>query len=503
MTRQLFYRRMGIVFMALVGYTLSASASEPVPVSPFKATPVAKRGTMLVVVEQQRIDPEAPWQTQNPTRLSFTAALIEPGWLVVPAPLVSHATLMVAKEEDGTMGHILRVVQKDPEVGLAFLEPLQPAVFRGRPYLSLETAIPWDRSATLLYGTEENAAARTEISFSHLAIQPPPGSYFPLVAYAMGTKNQAVLPRSGIVVRQGKLVGLAFASAQGRWFVVPGSVIRHMQEEVKTGAKYQGFGTMNVKTAAISTRGLRAWLQPNNPQEGVRITSVFTTSPFYGKLFPNDVLVAVNGYAVDQEGFCWIDKQQRVPYAWITQQQSPGAPLSVTVSRGNNLLYLQERLKPHLSEQYVIPPEASDYLVVGGVLLQELSLEYVQSFGEPWNNKVPDELLYWYSVKNEPSGYPSQKVVVIRKILTDAINQSFGFPSHAIVSKVNDWPVHSIRDIRHILAREPLLRQGKKFVTIEAGTHKIIFSYEDLALANPRILQTYHLPASLSVFLPL
>lgn len=489
-----------LMLVLIIWANQAAVALAAAQAHPLVNVPFSRQGTMLVVVEQQKPDTETPWQNQNLTHLSYTAALIEPGWLVVPASLVLHATHMVAKEDAGSLVHPLRVVQIDSEVGVAFLEPIYPEGLQGKPRLSLDSGIPWGRTAQLSYGTEEDPRAGTKLFFSHLTIQSPPGSYFPLVSYVMNAEDTTVR-KGGVVTRAGELLGLALNQTKGQWVVIPSSVITRMREEIKSGSPYKGFGSLSLRTAAFSTKGLRAWLQVANSKEGVRITEVFATSPWYGKLLPNDVLLAVNNNPIDQEGLCLIDKQHKVPYEWIVQQHPLAMPFSVTVLRKGQILYSQALLEPHRSDHYLIPPESSQYLLVGGVLLQELSLEYLQSLGRSWETMVPEELLYQYQWKNQPSSRSlPRRLVVMRRVLTDAINQSFDFPTHAIVSKVNEGSAQSIQEIQRRLVESPVMRGGKKFVTLESGDRKMIFSYQDLAVARPRILQTYGLPPAISSF---
>jgi hypothetical protein len=104
------------------------------------------------------------------------------------------------------------------------------------------------------------------------------------------------------------------------------------------------------------------------------------------------------------------------------------------------------------------------YLILGGLLFQELTLNYLQLAGREWRERAPFRLLYAQTNQEELMKQGRKKLVFLSGVLPSPGTVGYERLRQLIVTKVNDKPINDIKDLAEAL-KTPL-----------DGIHKIEFN---------------------------
>ncbi|EFJ48621.1 trypsin family [Volvox carteri f. nagariensis] len=155
---------------------------------------------------------------------------------------------------------------------------------------------------------------------------------------------------------------------------VPAAVVARFLEDIQRHGSYQGFPTLGIQWKRTESAALRRFTGMSAEQTGVVITSLNPTAALAALAQPLDVLAAVGGAAVGNDG-------------------------TVEFRNGADSIHISY----HVSQ--------FRYAVVSGLVLTVLSAPFLEgAFGRSWAVRAPAQLLReWH---NHPSRADEQVVVV-------------------------------------------------------------------------------------------
>ena len=142
--------------------------------------------------------------------------------------------------------------------------------------------------------------------------------------------------------------------------------------------------------------------------------------------------------------------------------------------------------------QYDVRPP---FVIVGGLLFQPLSLEYLQSWGGDLKD-APTHLVEQYY--DGISGPDKKEVVVLSQVLSDDVNVGFTFDSVGLdyVATVDGAPVADMEAFVEALRRG--VRGEEEFVTLEVTRGNVmstvVLEVAKLKEADERIQERYQIP---------
>jgi len=145
-------------------------------------------------------------------------------------------------------------------------------------------------------------------------------------------------------------------------------------------------------------------------------------------------------------------------------------------------------------EQDRVPPyvfgRGPDYLIVGGLVFEELTRPYLASWGD-WTRRAPPRLLV--AIDRDPqeeTGTGTRRLVLLSSVLPDTANLGYQELRDLIVERVNGRPVASLQDLRQAFAT-PI--SGFHVVEFLAGQSavKIVLDASEAAASRQRLQQAY------------
>jgi len=233
---------------------------------------------------------------------------------------------------------------------------------------------------------------------------------------------------------------------------------------------------------------------PADSKQGVRIDRMLDIPSTKAVLKPNDVIMQVGDYPVDEDGtITYEGNTVGVSTALDLAQDNDIIPLKVW--RDGQMIDVSLPMKVYRDDaaqgnQYdVLPP----YYVYGGLVFTSLSLDYLKTFGENWTDAAGRELIYELAYRHieDPDHWRPQPVV-LASILSHSVNANFTTRGQAMVDKINGIRINSLSDVPKAFAATTGTDAVIEFMP---DHHFEVIRKDDAEKATPDILSTYHVPA--------
>lgn len=481
---------------------LTGLASFGAQAAPTSADRVGETNAPVVRVNvtNQPYDFFRPWSKKPPTSKRGLGILIRPDRILVTAQLVADATYLEF-ERAGSGEKTAAVVDVvDYEANLALLKPVQPDFLHDLQPIGLTLAKVGD-SVTIWQLEPTGAILKTSALLTTVEITTYPSDNIALLVYRMTSSLQYrdgsfVLP----AIKDGKLVGMLmrYDPRSQNLDVIPAPVIEHFLKAAE-GATYKGFPRAGIQFSPMRDPQLRrhAGLGEDEKDQGVYITEVSEDgSGEKAGLEPGDVLLSVDGIPVDQDGNYPDPDFGKVSIAHlVTTRHQTGDVLKTGIMRDKQRQMLDVALlyRPPAMENvppYVIdtPP---DYYILGGLVLQELTGQYLREWGNEWQNQAPQRLVYYARYFDEVFGEGRGKLVLLSQVLPSSDTIGYEQLRYLLLTKINDREIHGLDDVAAAV-KHPI--DGFHKIEFSDDPKVIYLDAKEIEANAPTLQKNYGLP---------
>ena len=148
------------------------------------------------------------------------------------------------------------------------------------------------------------------------------------------------------------------------------------------------------------------------------------------------------------------------------------------------------------ANDYVIPPysldRAPNYYVLGGLIFEELSRQYLREWGANWMKDAPQRFVYKDRFQSELYPEGNRRVVVLTQVLP--ANSTIGYDdlAYLTVTKINGKEVKSLAELAEAV-KQPL--DGFIKIETEEDPKQIELDAAQVESEAPALQQNYGLPA--------
>jgi S1-C subfamily serine protease len=454
-------RTFALLFIAVLGLLPLANAKNP-PVAVKKLPPTAQDAVQAKEVSLVRVnvtgqpyDYFRPWQKKAPFSKRALGAVLAHDRVLVTADLVTNENYVELERAESGEKTAANVVVVDYEANLALLEPNDKTFLRGlQPLdLALETVVGDKLSAWQLEST--GALVVTEGIVTTIGITRYPADVADFLTYRLSIPmqyrdNSYTVP----LVKNNKLAALLlrFDPRTQVMDAIPAPIIAHFLKDAAS-QKYQGFASLGISFVPTRDPQLREYAGAPEKGGGVYITSVEPGQPAAkAGLQAGDIVTAVDDHEVDQNGNYVDSLYGKIGFGnLITGKAYAGDSVALHVLRNGKPLILTAKLEHRSEDDYVIPPynvdEPPTYYVLGGLVFEELSRQYLKEWGTNWQKDAPQDFVYLDRFQSELFPEGKRRVVVLSQVLP--ANSTLGYDdfTYLVVKKVNGKEIASLADL--------------------------------------------------------
>ena len=486
------------ILCALVALCLPAIAGvTPQP----QSRPAAGQKSLSVLrvnATGQAYDFFRPWAKKPPGTRRGLGTLIAGNRILVTAELVANHTFVELEKAETAEKSSAEVERVDYECNLAILKPADPAFLDGMKPLGLDSGARVGDRATIIQLEPNGEIAQTLGTITSIAVGGYPFDNMGLLLFRLSAPMQQrdgsfTLP----AVRDGKLLGLLmrYDARSQTADIIPTPVIAHFLDEAGR-EKYGGFARAGLAFSSTRDPQLRRYIGLSEPG-GVYVTDVLKGGAAEkAGIKMADVVLAVDGRAVDQDGNYEDPEWGRIAFSHLTNTVfHPDDTVSFKVFRAGKILDIPVKLEARdrskiVSESYVAD-RAPRYVIMGGLVFVELSRPYLQEWGGDWLKDAPQRLVFLEAFQNE---LPEDrgKIVLISQILPTPDTLGYEGLDNLVVSKINGREIRSLEDVV-AAAKSPV--NGFQKIELSEDPGLIFLDAESVGANRDALVKKYSLPA--------
>jgi S1-C subfamily serine protease len=451
----------------------------------------AREAVLRVEVARAPRDWNAPWKLLPTESVVGTAFLIDGDRLVTNAHVVRDAQQVTVKKGDGSAPAIATVEAIDEDCDLALLRVPSKGFLRGVRPLKVGQ-LPAIGSSVVTYGypiggSELSTTSGVVSRIDNLAYREALGHHLVVQTDAAINPGNS----GGPVVQRGAVVGVSFqviSTAQNIGYVIPAPVLRHFLDDFVDG-RYEGFPDLPLRYFYLNSPALRRERGLPDDRSGVIVMEVAASSDLVGVLKPGDVLTAVDGQRIADDGTCALGAA-RVPFAHLVDMKSLGQPVRFDVWRDRKPIEVQWKTSRFAFFERLRRGKLPRYLVYAGLLFVPATFEYIGALHPTGNRQaaIVREVAFRPWVE---AVAPDEEPVLLAHVFGHVVNAGVDASVPYVVRTLNGQPVRSLAD----LAR--MLEEGHPASDVfELGpSHQIeAIDREKARAAKDAILATYGIP---------
>ncbi len=492
-----------IVSLSLVSIVATAALAKKEAPSPAPANKDVKQKLLSLVrvnVTGQPYDYFRPWQKKAPTSKRALGAVLSKGRVLVTADLVTNQNYVELEQAESGEKTAANVAVIDYEANLALLEPTDKNFLAGISPLDIagDTVVGDRIAAWQLEPT--GALVATEGLVTTIQMTKYPADVGQFLTYRISLpmqyrENSYTIP----LVKNNKLAGLLLRYDPRSQLIdaIPAPIITHFLKEAE-GEHYRGFPAVGFSFFPTRDPQLRKYAGQTGKPDGVYVTSIEPNMPaMKAGMQVGDIITAIGNHEIDQNGNYVDPLYGKIEFTNLISAHSyAGDVLPFQIQRAGKPMELKMTLEHREATDYVSPPysldEAPKYIVLGGLIFQELSRQYLKEWGPNWQREAPPRFVYFDHFQSELFPGEHRRIVILSQVLP--ANNTIGYDefSYLTVTKVNGREIKSLNDLAEA-AKQPI-EGGFIKIETEEDPKQIELDPKDIAAEAPELQENYGIP---------
>lgn len=481
---------MGVLWLMSLGVLIQTQA----------ATGDESRGSLVRVrTSIQPYDQFRPWQKKSPFGLSGTGVVLPGGKVLVTASMVANRTEVGLEKPGSAEKCAAEVVAIDYEANLALLKPTEAEFLKGFAGVTIGTNLKAGDSAEVWQLERNGEMLRNQAEILSAGVGRYPSDEAGFLVYGVRVSlpkrdDSYTLP----LMRNGQLSGMMMAydrdSQEGTAIPVP--MIEHFLKDSADG-KYEGFPTLGVSWAPLRDPNLRGEVKASG-SGGILLTRVnpIGTAGRAG-LQEGDVLLAVDGFKLDEDGN-YRDSLYGPTSIGNLVRTRPyvGASAKFRISRNGKEMDLVGSYDRRARDEVAIPTLQFDvaprYLILGGLVFQELTGTYLQEWGDKWSERAPQRLVQLFSFQQEMRLDPKKKVIFLSQVLPSSMTAGYQHLSGLVLTGCNGKTVGSLEELASIA---DATSSGDLVFELMDDPGKLVLDASEAKSGGEKLGKAYGIPA--------
>lgn len=279
-------------------------------------------------------------------------------------------------------------------------------------------------------------------------------------------------------------------------YVIPVDILLHFLADIERHGRYTGFCRLGVKFQPMESQSLRKYKRLPVGGSGILVTNVDPLAPAFGVLQKGDVLMAVDGIKLANDGTIPFRKGERVELHYYFSQLFQGDTVQLRLLRDGEVrevgvpAYLYKfSVRPHLNN------EMPSYFMVGGMVFTVLSHPFLMAnLGETYAPETHADVRLLSLIQSHLKN-PGQQLVVLSEVLEHSVNLGYELFNRQHVTRFNG---QEIQNLSHLVSLVDSCREGEMVFEFDRDEILVL----DAAVAHKatqEVATTHGIPASRSL----
>jgi len=451
------------------------------------------RSVVKVLTVSDDPDYDQPWQTRGPSSSTGSGAIVKTkrGLRVLTnAHVVQNQVFVEVRRHGLSEKYPAEVEGVGHECDLALLRVDSREFFAGAKAIPLGKLPALSEVVSVLgYPIGGERLSVTQGVLSRIEVTSYAQSQRKLLAGQIDAAINAG-NSGGPVVRNGRLVGVAFQSleeGENIGYMIAEPVVRHFLDDLDDG-RFDGFPDLGAITRNLESEAHRRSLGLTEPH-GVLVSDVVFGGSSWNALKRGDVLLEVDGTKIAADGTVPFPRGSRIDYAYLVSLRHVGDRLDLKVWRDHRTVNLNVEL---VSPQHLVAEDRYDvkptYYIFGGLLFVPLTRDYLKTWGQHWWAHAPHPLMARYEAGIRT---PAQhEIVVLQKVLADPVNLGYHDMESVEVVRVQGKAIRGLSDLIRAIETDTT-----EFISFETVDGSVMVLNREQAIARlPHIMRRFGVP---------
>jgi S1-C subfamily serine protease len=485
-----------VIIFGVVLVTLTGALAKKEPGVAASMSTQKQLALVRVNVTGQSYDYFRPWQKKAPFSKRALGAVLSKGRVLVTADLVANQNYVELERAETGEKTAAEVQVIDYEANLALLEPTEKTFLDGITPLEItaDTVVGDRLAAWQLEPT--GALLATEGLVTTVQMTEYPIDVGEFLTYRVSIpmqyrENSYTVP----LVKNNKLAGLLlrYDSRSQLLDAIPAPIITHFLKEADS-QNYRGFPSAGFSFFPTRDPELREFSGEKGKGGGVYVTNVEPNTPaMKAGLQVGDIVTAVADREIDQNGNYVDPLHGKIEFTnLLTAHAYAGDVVPFRVQRNGKPIQINVTLEHRDAKEYVSPPYNLDrpprYYVLGGLIFQELSRQYLKEWGPTWERSAPQRLVYFDHFQSELFPEGNRRVVILSQVLPADSTIGYDDLSYLTVTKVNGKEIKSLDDLAEAV-KQPI--EGFIKIETEEDPKQIALDAAQVASEAPNLQENY------------
>jgi S1-C subfamily serine protease len=467
--------------------------------------PGTLRGVVKVFCTTTKPNYRMPWQMDAQRTYTGSGCLMPGRKVLTNAHVVGYGTTITLLKHGDPKRYLAKIASMGHEYDLAMLEVVDDeadAFWSGTQPLELGDLPPLNSTVMLLgYPTDIDSVSVTEGVVSRVMVDVYRHSNEELLKLQV---DAAINPGNsgGPAIVDGKLIGIVSEvqkRAQNIGFAIPAPVVNHFLSQTakanvkNPGDKYPGICVLGISWLGCDNGSFRSAHRLGKNEHGIAVSNVLPLSVCKGKVLPGDVLMAIDGCAIANDGTIELRKSgERVKFTYAVTRKFAGDECRLSLKRDGTPIEQVVTLSG-VSPRFTVQRQLDQpqYVVWCGLVFVQCSASYIEEEFAGENGSIDfDEMpldmqLAWYRSEKK---HADQEVIVLSQVLADELCIGYTHYKNRLVEAVDGQPVNNLRALADALKRVDPTKQP--FVRIHLDGNACIVLETNRALqSHPTILE--------------
>lgn len=451
----------------------------------------ADDATILEVIATcQEFDPQIPWRKKPPQIRQGLGVVVEGNQVLTFDGIVRNSNLIeVRRAKTGTKLEAKTVVA-DEQIGAALLKIADEKAVAQFKSVAIADKVRRNDMVTIVK-MDESGQFQSDEGQVIEAISSPRGLLFKVLTDLSIEKN-------GTPVFLGnKLAGITMhydKSAQ-TCTVLSGTTLKKFLSGAMA-PPYSGIAWAGLVWEPLLDPAKRKYLGLAEQKGGILVVRTVPGSGAAAVLQAEDVIIEIDGVQLDEMGYYTDPDFGRLLFSQlINGRHTPGENASLTIFRNRQKTTAQMPLKRQSDIAQIIPENTSgaqaEYLADGGMILRELTGDYLRAGGSEWIIQTNPRLVYYYFNPWQFSEKEDEHIVILARVLPDQINIGYHEYRDEVVSAVNGRTVRRLADVFKAVGQD----DGLKRIALMGSGVDLVLDEKEMPAANKRIAANYRIPS--------
>jgi S1-C subfamily serine protease len=477
----------GMAYLCAVSLQVSADAQKS----------IERLKDAVVKIHTTSTPPDyfTPWRLLNANQSSGSGSVISGNRILTNAHVIADATYIQAQKHGDPRKYLARVAFVAHDADLAILEVEDSRFFDGlRPLKIGKLPEPLREVSVFGYPFGGTTLSITQGILSRVEHQ----YYAHAGGYLLaGQIDAAINPGNsgGPVIVDNRIVGVVMqANTSGRaenlGYFVPPSVIQHVLEDAQDGS-LDGFPDLGFRTQELDSPAMRKAYGVDTRSGGMLVAHVFDHSAAAGKIEPNDVIMAIDGFNIADDSSIEFRKNLRTNFKYAIDQYHLGDDVDIFLVRdGQEQKVTLSVTEPSRNYSLVLPQQFEqepEYLVYGGVVFVPLNMNLIKRWGRDWHRQAPVSFL---QARNSRSTEEKRELVVGLKVLAADVNLGYHDWKNWILESVDGKPIRDFEHFCSMIAEA----EGDSTVLKDEEGYQMVINRQQAEQTQAAILNRYRVP---------